>query len=246
MLLLCHFSSAKIRQDKRGGYIEFLSKIQSGIDSILHPAFCALCGEYHESPSYWICSSCWTKICSETETPEPQFISNADDVIPAFAGWYFHSEIQHLIHCIKYNKHHTVGKIVGQQLALRIASRIDLSSIDYLVPVPLHKKREKERGFNQSHFISVGLKKAHRKLKILPALRRIKYTEAQVSLNSEQRRQNVAGAFTLNQRSLSCLQGASVAIVDDVMTTGSTALACAALLHQTKVKNIVIITIACA
>lgn len=195
---------------------------------------------------YWICEPCWQTICSEIQPSEPVIVSHGNLAIQAFAGWYLRDQIHRLIHALKYQKHPSIGRNIGCELFTRIQNVLDFSTIDYLIPVPLHKKREHERGFNQSHFIALGLQSRYKNLKILDAVHRVKYTYSQVALNSDERRQNVSDAFSLNRRKQNCIAGASIAIIDDVLTTGATSLACASVLKNAGAERVVIITAAFA
>ncbi len=92
-------------------------------------------------------------------------------------------------------------------------------AVDYLVPIPLHPQRERERGFNQSELLAreIGAKLS---IPVSPhGLRRIRHTMPQVTLGAEERKRNVAGAFRCNS---DALKGKSILLIDDVCTTGAT------------------------
>jgi ComF family protein len=99
-----------------------------------------------------------------------------------------------------------------------------LERVDTLVPVPLHPTRLRQRGFNQSQLLAqfagdmLGVE-------VSDALIRTRRTDAQVTLGAEQRKANVAGAFTVKQNIV--VAGLSIVLIDDVVTTGSTLSACA-------------------
>lgn len=118
--------------------------------------------------------------------------------------------------------------------------------VDAIVPVPLHKARLRERGYNQSLLLARELSRAWQ----LPLhddwLLRVVNTRHQVGLTKTEREQNVAQAFAVPERLRPQLQGKRVLLVDDVMTTGSTLLACARALRKAGVKRVQSVTLASA
>ncbi|KAA3618028.1 MAG: ComF family protein [Calditrichaeota bacterium] len=224
----------------------FFDKIKSGFDAVLHPATCAICNEYHEYSMYWVCRKCWKNIGEETVPASQNIETDKIGVISAYFGWHHQDGIRQLIHSLKYQKHHSIGWKIGLAVRERLAGSIDFSQIDYLIPVPLHKKRAKERGFNQSFLLACGMASGHKNLHVVNALHRAKFTDSQVMLSGEARRNNVKNAFALNQRIAKKMHGSSVAIIDDVLTTGATSLACCSALETAQVAHIKIITVALA
>lgn len=104
--------------------------------------------------------------------------------------------------------------------------------VDVIVPVPLHKKRLRERGYNQSKLLAQVLAAVWQLPMRDDLLARTVNTRHQVGLSKTERRQNVNGAFAVPERVRADLAGKRVLLVDDVITTGSTLLACAKALHQ--------------
>lgn len=120
---------------------------------------------------------------------------------------------------------------------------------DLIIAVPLHKKRLRERKFNQSILLTKAIlqhaKIYKNSLKFYPdILLRIKYTTAQASLGQKMRQQNLRGAFEVNQKYLDKIKGSSILLVDDVITTGATAQSCATILKKAGAKKVTIATIA--
>lgn len=103
--------------------------------------------------------------------------------------------------------------------------------VDVVVPVPLHKKRLRERGYNQSLLLARALAEVWQLSVREDVLVRTVNTRHQVRLSKHERMHNVAGAFAVPERARAELAGKRVLLVDDVMTTGSTLLACAKALH---------------
>jgi len=139
----------------------------------------------------------------------------------------FDAPVRSAIHHLKYKN----VRDLAQPLALLLVDayrRMPLPA-DCIVPVPLHKRRARERGFNQSALLArelgqlTGLPVAHE------ALLRAKYTVPQIGLDARERVENVRDAFRCTAGAFS---GQRVLLVDDVCTTGSTLEACAAALHE--------------
>jgi ComF family protein len=127
--------------------------------------------------------------------------------------------LDHLVHCLKYRRQLAVGRVVGTLLGAALARRGLHLDVDVIVPVPLYRLRHAERGYNQSAeiggWVARGLGREFRE----SVVTRIRETAAQVGLGTEDRRVNLAGAFACSPE----VRGLRLAVVDDVVTTGSTA-----------------------
>ena len=159
-----------------------------------------------------------------------------------YALGVFDENFQELIHNFKYKGKISLGKKLGHRLAEELKGQ-NLSDFTYLIPVPLHKARKRERGFNQSEILAEALAQ---KLNLrLPQniLIRIKNTKDQTKLSIEERKQNVAGAFQVQDQH-KILHGQKIILVDDVITTGATLNECARVLKQAGAKEILAVTIA--
>ena len=122
-----------------------------------------------------------------------------------------------LVHALKFRGELALAALLGSLLSHEISPE-GLSAISFIVPVPLSKKRLRSRGFNQAVEIARPIAKAARKPVELTMLERARDTPAQFDLPWAERRKNVRGAFAVSGSVL----GATVAVVDDVMTTGAT------------------------
>ncbi len=132
-----------------------------------------------------------------------------------------------LIHQFKYNQQFALSKPLSRLLAQQWPAWP--SPIDALVPVPLHRSRERERGFNQSKRLAEGLGRAVGIPVRASWLKRTRATSRQVGLSAETRRTNVQGAFAAHP---SKLVGKHICLIDDVYTTGATMAASAETLRQ--------------
>ena len=224
--------------------VNILKKITSGFDAVFHPACCDLCGRYHEFPIYWICESCWQRT-SHTLRPMTIEISvDGEKPFTVYGCWQFHDEIQQVIHCLKYRRHNSIAPVIGRTLQHRLFITSPLSKFEYLVPVPLHKKRKAWRGFNQSELIARGLAAAQENLQIADALERHRITGPQAALNREDRLKNVQDAFMVKAAYRGQLLERSVLLIDDVVTSGATAAACISALQHCEPAAIAVVSVA--
>lgn len=150
--------------------------------------------------------------------------------------------VRDLVHNLKYNKQlhlrHPLGRMLRQGFA---DPRVKALDLDAIVPVPLHPSRQREREFNQAAILAaVACKRLS--LPVVHALRRARYTHTQTHFHREERFENLDGAFVL-ERGVE-LAGKKLALVDDVLTTGSTADACARVLKEAGASAVVVITVA--
>lgn len=113
-----------------------------------------------------------------------------------------------------------------------------------IVPVPLHVLRLFARRYNQAAMLALGIGKASNKKVLLQALHRRKRTPSQGTLHRNERKRNVAGAFAVNPAMKKHLQGKAVLLIDDVLTTGATANACAKVLLAAGAKEVRVLALA--
>jgi ComF family protein len=146
------------------------------------------------------------------------------------------------VHELKYRSR----RRVADRLAERIWADRDVASVlaagAVLVPVPLHPRRLRARGFNQAELLAVSIGR-RASLRVAPrALLRRRDTPAQTGLSAAGRRRNVAGAFAVRQPET--IRGRTVVLVDDVLTTGATVRACARELSRAGARGVHVLTVA--
>ncbi len=143
--------------------------------------------------------------------------------------------IQSVIHHAKYQDMPKLAIHIGKFST----TKNTFAGYDFLLPIPLHRTRYSERGYNQSEMISKGIS-AENKIPIAKRnwLKRIRQTPTQTGLTLEQREENVRGAFKLSAKGKEALQDKRILIVDDVMTTGATLASAAAALLIAKPKKV--------
>lgn len=141
-----------------------------------------------------------------------------------------------LIHLYKYGKVRTLSAPLGDFLTAALPRD---EAFDLIAPVPLHWLRQWQRGFNQSDLLARALAK-HCGLPVWRALQRVRGTASQAGLSHTGRRKNVNAAFACRRD----LNGKSVLLIDDVLTTGATAAACASALKRAGARHVAVLTVA--
>ena len=144
------------------------------------------------------------------------------------APFHYESPLDRHIHTMKFRPSRPMGRALGQMLSEVIESRGLAGTVDALIPVPLHRRRLIERGFNQAYEIARPVAAATGLPLLIRGIRRQAYTRQQSLLAAHERHANVRGAFGADRS----LEGMNVAIVDDVITTGTTVNALAASLRE--------------
>ncbi len=230
------------------------------LDGLLRPLFtfvfpqiCFVCKAALSEDERKVCRSCWGMIREIAETGD-LYRETAGNLISSgtvnclLSAYYFDKDgpLQSLIHELKYNSMTSLGVALGNRLGMHVKARMLSMNICGLVPVPLHKVKLRERGYNQSEFICKGISDVTG-IPVIPGLlQRNRYTQSQTKLNIEERKQNVSDAFGLNESARKDIAGKTFVIVDDVITTGATLIECAGVLKVHGAKPVVACSIALA
>ena len=149
--------------------------------------------------------------------------------------------LQKLLHSLKYTGVKDVGVTLGELAALEIESSGFFNGIDVLIPVPIHAKKQKKRGYNQSHYIAEGIMNITTLPINLTSIKKELNTASQTRKKRFERFENVSNTFTsLNTEDLT---GKHILLVDDVVTTGSTLEACANVLKEIEGVKLSLLTI---
>jgi len=150
----------------------------------------------------------------------------------------FEGPLRELIHLFKYAGMKALAKPLGAQLAAALPRD---QRFDVVVPMPLHWKRRWQRGFNQSELLA-RFTARRCGVPMINAVRRVRATRNQAGLSNAKRRGNVSGAFGVAKPD--AIAGRRVLLIDDVMTTGATASACARVLKRAGATSVAVLTLA--
>ena len=192
----------------------------------LEGSFCSVCGEALLSPAFIDRDGALCGVCQRLHPPFER----------AVACGSYDGELRDLIHLLKYQQVRPAAAVLGRMLAEAVAeleTSLPAGAIQ-VVPVPLHSRKQAQRGFNQAELISrVALKQIAppgRFALCTDVLVRRRETGSQIGLTRHQRRENLRGAFAVTNPTQ--VVGRDVLLVDDVFTTGTTASECARVLHR--------------
>lgn len=152
---------------------------------------------------------------------------------------------QGLIHHFKYQQKTKIGKLLGFALAKLIMSDPILSRARYLVPIPLHPARLRERGFNQSLLLAQEIS-INTNLGVLDCLKRVKNTKSQTDLNYLSRLKNIKNAFQIKNKFQEIIKNNYLIIVDDVITTTATVSEAASILKSCQAHEVSAVAVALA
>jgi ComF family protein len=251
-----------LRSAERGfrGFSRLLSsRVFSPIFSLVFPDDCRICGEaLREVSRVPVCAKCALDpqpmvaehFCASCRTP---FVNafpldesgrctlcrlglTGFDAVYSYGS--YEGSLRKLIHLFKFDKVHTLAAPLAKFMALALPRE---ERFDVIVPMPLHWKRRWERGFNQSELLAREIGRRWN-VPLEKTLRRVKPTAPQAGLTNARRRANVSGAFAARRSRR--LQGARVLLVDDVMTTGATAAACARVLKRAGAAHVALLATA--
>ncbi len=223
----------------------------NSILNLFYPRVCAACGETLLKDETTVCLKCRYLLpkTGYEQNPDNPLAQSFYGRVPfhAVSSCFFFSKdgkVQHLIHELKYKGNKEAGVFLVQQLGETLKHAPLFQGIDYLIPVPLHPKREKQRGYNQSLMICQGIQEVTG----IPIgdkyLVRAVYTETQTHKTAEERFKNVKDIFEV--RFAEELKDKHVLLVDDVLTTGATLESCAHQLGNIPGITISAATAACA
>jgi ComF family protein len=230
-----------------------IASILGAARDFLFPPLCVSCDDVLDARHSVLCPSCAAslQVVNEEdvlyrESRERLIAAGTiSAVVPGFA-FEPHGPLQAALHRLKYGHCPAVGVELGIRLGERIAQRTAPDHRWVVIPVPLHRAKQRERGYNQAECICDGI------VTILPwtvlphALVRRRYTRSQTTLGRDERKRNVQGAFSVDSRFRDDVRDSSVILVDDVITTGATISECAAALVASGARTVVACSIALA
>ena len=203
--------------------------------ALFYPKYCEACNRVLIQGEDFICTHCLsdlpkTHFHTLKNNPVEMIFAGRIPVFRATAFCSFRkgNSIQTLIHQLKYKGNKEIGVYLGKLLGASLSENSDFNSIDIIIPIPLHKQKQKKRGYNQSEYIAKGISQTMSKQIDTSSLIRVTDTSTQTRKTRYNRWENVFSIFQLTENEN--LTEKHILLVDDVITTGSTIEAAAQLL----------------
>jgi ComF family protein len=192
-----------------------------------------------------LCDLPLTNFHTDENNPVFQLFTGKADIVKATAWLHYEkgNKVQRLIHTFKYHNNKNVAYQLGRQMGFSLQPYIS-QEIDVLIPVPLHRKRQRERGYNQSEWICRGI------ASVVPipisanSLQRKTASGTQTDKSLYARWTNVQQLFALSDKH--DLKGKHILLVDDVITSGATLSMCAKTLSEIPGLKVSILALAAA
>jgi len=225
--------------------------IFSDFISLFFPRYCYACKEQLLKTEECICLNCKQELPKTNyhlEAQNPVMIKMYGKSLVVFGSAYLRfvksGKTQQLLHQLKYKNKSEIGKVLGEWYATDLAEPMSEHNINLVLPVPLHKHKQKKRGYNQSEGFARGLSETLDIEINADLLIRIKHSSTQTKKTKIERWKNVEDIFKVT--SAEDLVDKNILLVDDVITTGSTLASCANELLAKGASSVSVVTIAVA
>lgn len=230
----------------------FLNRYLYGLYALVFPRECMFCHRHLLQSETWVCRLCIDELPAtmyeyERGNEVEQRMAGRVNLKSGFSCYFFRKgeNLREIIHGFKYNNHVKLAQIMGIEMGRHAWHSGFIKDYDYIIPVPLHPKKLKARGYNQSLILAEGISKVTGVPVITDALLRTVYAGSQTFLKADERYHNVKSDFALGPGA-DKLKGKSVLLVDDVFTTGATTEACILPLQEIEGVQVGIATLAYA
>lgn len=204
----------------------FATKIYADLVHLIFPQNCLICQNELSSLEHSICGICmidltFTDFNSTTENPTAKLFWGRCSVYSAYSLLFFEKNkgSQQILFKLKYQSNPNVGVYFGKLLGEKVLNREEFTTIEVIIPVPLHPTKKYKRGYNQSGKIAKGISEITGSTINTSLITRKINSASQTTKTKDERWKNVVNAFTIDPKIKSFKH---VCIVDDVITTGST------------------------
>ncbi len=211
-------------------------KILQYVADLLFPRLCPVCGSELNAGERYVCARCMAELPrtgfhSMEFNPMEQLFAGKVPVERATGYFFYERGSRHasILHSIKYYNQPQLGEWMGRQFAHEVAASGFFDAVDAIVPVPLHRSKLVQRGYNQSEYIARGISKVINR-PVAKLLKAVKEHDTQTRKGRYERLVNMQNVFTVTD--ITAIAGRHLLLVDDVVTTGATLLTCAETLKQ--------------
>ena len=222
-----------------------------GLLNLFYPKVCVVCAQPLSGQEACLCHACQvrlprTELHLKPDNAAEQLFWGKVHIEKVSSYFYYQrgSDFREILHQLKYGGQKDIGESMGRQMAAELLPHGFFDGVDFLLPIPLHKKKLRIRGYNQSEYIALGISQVTGIPLASESVTRQKHTETQTHKSVIERWENVDGIFKLHTPEL--FAGKHILLIDDVLTTGATCVACADSLSQVESVKMSILTLAMA
>jgi ComF family protein len=210
--------------------VAHLARGMKPLVDLVYPPRCPLCGAAL-ADQHGLCGACWGLLDIPGDD-EGGALTQTASAVPVYAATFYNQASRRLVLDYKHGGRITHARLLARLIAARLPDPVAGAARPLLVPVPLHRWRLWQRGFNQSAVLAEELARMGKGEALVDGLLRRRRTPSLGGLGREARERALAGAITVNPRRLARFAGRDVVLVDDVFTSGATARSCIAALAR--------------
>ena len=228
-----------------------INQILKNFISIFYPRSCVACGNALMQNESHFCLSCLMHLPETNyhlmENSPLDYVFAGRVPVEKVSSMLFYrkgNKVQHILHALKYKGNKEVGRFLGEMYGRQLIRSSYYQSVDLIIPIPLHAKKLRMRGYNQSEWIAMGLSNSMNIPYLTEVLLRSEFTETQTKKSRFNRWENVKSVFVIEDAEN--LVGKHVLVCDDVLTTGATMEAAITQLLKIEGVRVSVATLACA
>ena len=221
------------------------------IAALIYPRVCVGCNGNLFKHEELICHQCYVSLPKTSyhllkDNPIQKIFYGRGNIMFADSFLFFQKKgsVQKILHALKYKGKPEVAQLLGKWYAEDLVQSNVSLAFDYIIPVPLHKKRKQRRGYNQSEYFAKGLSEVLNIPIIAHVLLKKQFTETQTHKTRQERAENILQSFSVENAEI--IDNKNVLLVDDVITTGATLEACIIQLQKSTNAKVSIASIAYA
>jgi ComF family protein len=219
------------------------------VSNLIFPRLCFGCDQFSVEANEFFCIACitdlpFTEFEKIRDNPVEKLFWGRAKTSFATSTFFYQEEtpIQNAIHRLKYDNQPELGLFFGELMGYRLAGLTAFHDIDYLIPMPLHPKKELSRGYNQAVLLCRGMTKSTGIPGNENFLKRSTHTATQTRKSRIERWENVSDVFGINNNS--AMLGKNILLIDDVITTGASTEACIQTLLNAGIGNVSVSSLA--